>query len=230
MGRPSARSRSRADAVDRALETAYRLFRDRRGWLPPLRRIEILSGIASRMEQEAEDLAVLAAREGGKPLVDSRVEVARAIDGVRNCCELLRSEGGARRADERQRRLGRPDRLHATRADRRRRRAQRLQPSAEPDRAPGRAGDRRRLPGDRQAGRRHAALLLPLRRDAARGRPAGGLVPGARSREQRLAGELAADPRVGFLSFIGSARVGWSLRSGSRRAPAARSSTAARRR
>ena len=46
------------------------------------------------MEREAEGLAVLAAREGGKPLVDSRVEVARAIDGVRNCCELLRSEGG----------------------------------------------------------------------------------------------------------------------------------------
>ena len=46
------------------------------------------------MEQQAESLAVEAASEGGKPLADSRVEVARAIDGVRNCCELLRSEAG----------------------------------------------------------------------------------------------------------------------------------------
>ena len=46
------------------------------------------------MEQQAEDLARDAAHEGGKPLVDSRVEVARAIDGVLHCAELLRSEAG----------------------------------------------------------------------------------------------------------------------------------------
>ena len=46
------------------------------------------------MEERAEDLALEAAREGGKPLIDSRVEVARAIDGVLNCAELLRSEAG----------------------------------------------------------------------------------------------------------------------------------------
>ena len=45
------------------------------------------------MEQQAES-AMEAAREGGKPLTDARVEVARAIDGVRNCCDLLRSEAG----------------------------------------------------------------------------------------------------------------------------------------
>ena len=38
--------------------------------------------------------AVEAAREGGKPLIDSRVEVARAIDGVLNCAEALRSQAG----------------------------------------------------------------------------------------------------------------------------------------
>ena len=60
-----------ADGVERALDTAYRLFRDRRGWLPPQRRIEILSATASLMERDSEDLALQAAREGGKPLVDS---------------------------------------------------------------------------------------------------------------------------------------------------------------
>ncbi|MGH8676026.1 MAG: aldehyde dehydrogenase family protein [Burkholderiales bacterium] len=81
-------------AVETALATAYALFRDRDTWLPPTRRIDILRKAARLMEAQAESLAVEAAREGGKPLIDSRVEVARAIDGVSNCAELLRSEAG----------------------------------------------------------------------------------------------------------------------------------------
>lgn len=46
------------------------------------------------MEAVAEDLAMLIAREGGKPLADARIEAARAIDGVRSCVELLRGEAG----------------------------------------------------------------------------------------------------------------------------------------
>jgi acyl-CoA reductase-like NAD-dependent aldehyde dehydrogenase len=46
----------------------------------------VLREAARRMQEQAADLA----REGGKPLVDSRVEVARAIDGVLHCAELLR--------------------------------------------------------------------------------------------------------------------------------------------
>ncbi len=46
------------------------------------------------MSQRAEELAIESAREGGKPLTDSRVEVARAIDGVKSCNEFLRTEGG----------------------------------------------------------------------------------------------------------------------------------------
>lgn len=80
--------------VSTALETAERLFQDRRQWLPPSQRIEILSKTATIMEQRSEELAVEAAREGGKPLLDSRVEVARAIDGVRSCVELIRTESG----------------------------------------------------------------------------------------------------------------------------------------
>lgn len=83
-----------AVAVDGALQTAYALFRNRDRWLSPASRIEILRKAASLMEERAEQLALEAAREGGKPLVDSRVEVARAIDGIRSCIELLRTEGG----------------------------------------------------------------------------------------------------------------------------------------
>ncbi|MCH7548270.1 MAG: aldehyde dehydrogenase family protein [Candidatus Krumholzibacteriota bacterium] len=83
-----------ADAVDQALDNAYALFRNRDAWLKPAQRIEVLAKAAELMTQRAEELAVEAAREGGKPLVDSRVEVARAIDGVRGCIEVLRTEGG----------------------------------------------------------------------------------------------------------------------------------------
>jgi len=81
-------------AVERALSTAHALFRDRDAWLPPSRRIEILSRAAALMRERAAELAIGAAREGGKPLVDSKAEVARAIDGVLNCAELLRSPAG----------------------------------------------------------------------------------------------------------------------------------------
>ena len=83
-----------AEQAEQALATAHRLFRDRDAWLPPPRRIEILRKAATLMQASAEPLALQAAREGGKPLIDSRVEVARAIDGMLNCAELLRSEAG----------------------------------------------------------------------------------------------------------------------------------------
>jgi acyl-CoA reductase-like NAD-dependent aldehyde dehydrogenase len=56
--------------------------------------VEILRNAAALMEDRVEEFAVEAAREGGKPLVDSRVEVARAIDGVKNCAEYLRTQSG----------------------------------------------------------------------------------------------------------------------------------------
>ena len=86
----------RADgpAVDQALKTAYGLFRNRDSWLPPPKRIEILSRTTEIMKSRREELAREAAREGGKPLVDSLVEVDRAIDSVHICIETLRTEQG----------------------------------------------------------------------------------------------------------------------------------------
>jgi acyl-CoA reductase-like NAD-dependent aldehyde dehydrogenase len=91
LGRVDAAGES---AVQRALSTANALFRDRDAWLPPALRIDILKKAARLMQERAAYLATEAAREGGKPLVDSEVEVARAIDGVLNCAELLRSPSG----------------------------------------------------------------------------------------------------------------------------------------
>ncbi|MFC1684115.1 aldehyde dehydrogenase family protein [Pseudomonadota bacterium] len=80
--------------VEQALATAYGLYRDRSTWLTPAHRIEILQRAQEIMREQAEELAVEAAREGGKPLIDSRVEVARAIDGIQICIETLRTEAG----------------------------------------------------------------------------------------------------------------------------------------
>src|SRR6516164_10445605 len=82
------------DVVEQAFATAYALYRNRDAWLSPARRIDILRNVAKLMQDRAESLALEAAREGGKPLMDSRAEVTRAIDGVLYCAELLRSEAG----------------------------------------------------------------------------------------------------------------------------------------
>lgn len=85
---------AREAEVEKALETAFSLYRDRTTWLSLPRRIEILEKAAEIMGSRHEELSVEAAREGGKPLVDSRVEVTRAIDGLKLCVEELRNEQG----------------------------------------------------------------------------------------------------------------------------------------
>ena len=83
-----------ADHVDAALSTAYDLFRDRSSWLSIPERVAILARTAELMQAQKVELAKLAASEGGKPLQDSLVEVIRAIDGVHLCVETLRSHPG----------------------------------------------------------------------------------------------------------------------------------------
>jgi acyl-CoA reductase-like NAD-dependent aldehyde dehydrogenase len=83
-----------SDAVDIALNDAYQLFADKKQWLTAEQRIEVLEKAADIMQSRFDELAIEAAREGGKPLPDSKVEVARAIDGMKNCVEVIRSGHG----------------------------------------------------------------------------------------------------------------------------------------
>jgi acyl-CoA reductase-like NAD-dependent aldehyde dehydrogenase len=80
--------------VEAALSTAYALFRDRSSWLSVPERVAILQRTAALMQTQKSDLAQLAASEGGKPLQDSLVEVTRAIDGLHLCIETLRGNPG----------------------------------------------------------------------------------------------------------------------------------------
>ncbi len=69
--------------IEKALAKAYGQFKDPARWLPKYVRIEILERLASLMEKQVEELTRIAAEEGGKPFRDSKVEVLRAINGVR---------------------------------------------------------------------------------------------------------------------------------------------------
>jgi len=71
-----------ANSLKQKLDRAVRCFADRAGWLPAYQRIEILRRLARLMEREFDALAMLIAREGGKPLIDAKVETTRAINGV----------------------------------------------------------------------------------------------------------------------------------------------------
>ncbi len=83
-----------SEAVDQALATAHALYRNKSDWLTAEKRIKVLEKTADIMQSRFDELAIEAAREGGKPLVDSKIEVARAIDGIKNCVEVIRSEHG----------------------------------------------------------------------------------------------------------------------------------------
>jgi acyl-CoA reductase-like NAD-dependent aldehyde dehydrogenase len=83
-----------SSGAEQAMQTAWTVFRDRKQWLPCEQRIRVLERTAEIMTERFEQLAFEAASEGGKPLLDSKVEVARAIDGVKNVVECLRSESG----------------------------------------------------------------------------------------------------------------------------------------
>ena len=195
-----------------ALAAAYALYRNRAGWLRLHQRVAILERLAVLMTEHQDVLALEAAREGGKPLVDSRVEITRAIDGVRLCIEHIRGHAGdvipmgttaaaaGRVAFTQKEPIGVVVAVSAFNHPLNLIVHQVL------------AGDRGGLPGDCQAGEHHAAVLFAPRRAAARSRLAEWLVPGRGVRAGRRR-TTRHRPSRAFFSFIGSGEVGWSLRS-----------------
>ncbi|MDQ6971022.1 MAG: aldehyde dehydrogenase family protein [Mariprofundaceae bacterium] len=81
-----------AAGVEQALKNAAAIFSDRKHWLTVEQRIAILERSIELMRERAEELAIGASDEGGKPLIDSRIEMARCIDSIRICIDSLRNE------------------------------------------------------------------------------------------------------------------------------------------
>lgn len=80
--------------VEAALALASDTFKKRDGWLSTQQRAGILEETAKLMQGEFDSLVHLAASEGGKPFVDSVVEINRAIAGVKMCAEHILSDAG----------------------------------------------------------------------------------------------------------------------------------------
>ncbi len=80
--------------ADAWLTRARQLADDRGAWLPAHERLAVLERAQSLMRSRFDELAHQIADEGGKPLIDARVEVDRAIDGVGLCARELQHLGG----------------------------------------------------------------------------------------------------------------------------------------
>ena len=198
--------------VEQALQTAHNLYLNRDAWLPVTQRIEILNKAVEFMQDQVEELALEAAREGGKPLVDSRVEVARAIDGLKICIETLRSDAGevipmgvnsaseGRVAFTLHEPIGVVVAVSAFNHP-----LNLIVHQVAPAVAAGCPVIVKPAPDTPLSCLRFIGIL----RDA--GLPAA-WAQALLTVDNQAAGKLIADSRVGFFSFIGSARVGWQLR------------------
>lgn len=78
-----------AAEVESALAKAHQLYKDRSSWIPKHERIAILEKAMAIMQSQVEELTLMAAAEGGKPYGDSRVEVFRAINSVKIAIEEM---------------------------------------------------------------------------------------------------------------------------------------------
>jgi acyl-CoA reductase-like NAD-dependent aldehyde dehydrogenase len=212
--------RAGPEHVDEALAVAEALARDRERWLPKPERIAILQRASALVTARREELARQAAHEGGKPMVDSLVEVDRAANSLELCARALAEEAGREV----------PMRLNAASADR-------LALTIHEPIGVVVAISAFNHPLNliaHQVGPAVAAgcpfvvkpaedtpvscwRVVEILREA--GLPAE-WGQALMTRDVELAQRLATDPRVAFLTFIGSARVGWTLRS--KLAPGAR--------
>lgn len=200
-----------AAALERKFQAAERVFRDRDGWLPPHQRIAVLRKLAALMEGRRDHLAMQIAREGGKPLPDASVETNRAIDGVHNAADELRGFAGREipmglsAAAENRWAFTTKEPIGIVAA---------ISAFNHPlnlivhQVAPAIAV------GCPVIIKPASATPLSCREFVAMVHEAGLPEPWCQTfitDDNALAEKLATDRRVGFLSFIGSARVGWSL-------------------
>ncbi len=75
--------------VQEALDRAAAAFADRSKWLSVPERIAILEKFKKLVEANQDKLIQQAIAEGGKPLTDTKVEIARAIGGIQVAIETI---------------------------------------------------------------------------------------------------------------------------------------------
>ena len=80
--------------VQNGIDLAQTTFLDQNNSLPKYERVKILEKVVKIMSSQVEELTILCASEGGKPYVDSQVEVHRAINGVKLAIEQIGAHAG----------------------------------------------------------------------------------------------------------------------------------------
>ncbi|MEQ1528749.1 MAG: aldehyde dehydrogenase family protein [Methylococcales bacterium] len=84
-----------AKGAELALKNMADVFRDRKSWLPAHERIAILERAVLTIQARSEQLIATAIDEGGKPYSDTKVELLRAIDSIQIAIGCIRSERGS---------------------------------------------------------------------------------------------------------------------------------------
>lgn len=198
--------------ADDYLTRAHACYADRDQWLTVEQRYTILQNTLDLLKQRKPELALTATSEGGKPLADSLIEVDRAILGVRSALEYISQLTGREI----------PMRLGASSAKR----------IAYTYREPGGvvlAISAFNHPINLIIHQVIPAIAAgcPVLIKPASKTPLSCLqlmdilytagLPTAWAQmllcSNQVAARLVADPRINFFSFIGSAEVGWALRS-----------------
>ena len=82
------------ESIESKVSSAAALYRDKHRWLKLHERIELLGKLAGRMRERLAELAQLIAQEGGKPLKDAKVEADRAVMGVELAIHALGEQQG----------------------------------------------------------------------------------------------------------------------------------------
>lgn len=85
---------SSKEEVEKIIDEAYEKFVNFKYRLPKYQIVEILEKAAKICEDSVEELTNLAASEGGKPYMDSKVEILRAINGIKLAISHLGSYEG----------------------------------------------------------------------------------------------------------------------------------------
>ena len=202
-----------AAGAEQALQNAANAYADRDNWLSKHERIGILKKTITLMHERFDQLVDIAVAEGVKPYQDTVVELNRAIDGVSNCIELMRTEAGQEI----------PMQLNPASANRmaftrKHPRGVVLAFSAfnHPlnlivhQVAPAVATGCPVIVKPASDTALSAFAFCELLHEA--GLPLAWCQPIALE-DLDVAGDMVADPRVDFFTFIGSARVGWMLKS-----------------
>ena len=199
--------------VEAALVLAHALFRDRDAWLPDYKRLAVLERTATLMEERFDQLSEIAVREGGKPMTDTRAEIARAIDTVKGAAAALRTDAGKaipmgltpatdnRMAFTRREPIGVVVAVSAFNHP-----LNLIVHQVAPAVAAGCPFIVKPAPDTPLS----CLAFVDILHEAGLPKDWGRAIV---TSDNALSEKLATDPRVGFFTFIGSSRVGWALRS-----------------